>query len=90
VPDETKAREDRLAEKVGIKTPRPQVSAPARHDVEDWAPPRRSTSAVDLPVKVASRATSLGVDVARRAIGAGLGVAGGVTNRARGLLGRRF
>jgi hypothetical protein len=86
---EDQTREDKLAEKVGIKTPPPRASAPARDDVEDWAPAQDPTSVVDLPVKVAARATSLGVDVARRAIGAGLGVAGGVTNRARGLLGRR-
>ncbi len=81
-PDE-RAREDALAEKVGIKPP-PKVAPPAREEPEDWAPAENG-SLVELPVELAGRAAGLGLGVARRAVGAGLEVAGAVTGRIRGL-----
>jgi hypothetical protein len=86
---EGQTREDKLAEKVGIKRPEPRAAAPPPEETQEWAPSRDSASVADLPVKLAARATSLGFGVARRTIGAGLGLAGGVTNRATRLLGRR-
>jgi uncharacterized membrane protein len=79
-----KAREDALAEKVGIKRQEPSV-APPPEKREDWAPQDGSTSLVELPVKIAGRAAGLGLGVARRAVGVGLEVAGAVTGRLRGL-----
>jgi hypothetical protein len=78
-----KAREDTLAEKVGIK--QETRAAPPPPEREDWAPEDGSTSLVELPVKIAGRAAGLGIGVARRAVGAGLDVAGAVTGRIRGL-----
>ncbi len=81
-PDD-RAREDALAEKVGIKPP-PKAAPPAREEPEDWAPAENG-SIVELPVKLAGRAAGLGLGVARRALGAGFEVAGAVTGRIRGL-----
>ena len=78
------AREDKLAEKVGIKRPAPEPAAPPADDPEDWAP-HENGSIVELPIKVASRAAGLGIGVTRRAVGVGLGVAGAVAGRVRGL-----
>jgi uncharacterized membrane protein len=86
--DEAQEREDRLAEKVGIKSPPPRVAAPTPDDSQDWSPQEGSTSIIELPVKVAGRAAGLGVGVARRAVGVGVGVAGAVTGRAARLIGR--
>jgi hypothetical protein len=84
-PDETKAREDKLAEQVGIKQPAPKAPAPPLAEREEWTPRSDSTSLVELPVKVAGRAAGLGIGMARRAAGAGLGLAGAATDRLRGL-----
>jgi uncharacterized membrane protein len=78
------AREDKLAEKVGIKRPAPEPAALPPDDPEDWAS-HENGSIVELPIKVASRAAGLGIDVTRRAVGVGLGVAGAVAGRVRGL-----
>ncbi len=80
------AREDALAEKVGIKqAPRSAPGPPVR---EDWPPQDGSTSLVELPVKIAGRAAGLGFGLARRTVGAGLEVAGAVKGRAERLIGR--
>jgi uncharacterized membrane protein len=84
----TTAREDKLAEKVGIKRPAPQVPVPPPDEREEWVPPDGSTSIIELPVKVAGRAAGLGFGVARRAIGVGLGAAGAVRGRASRVIGR--
>lgn len=84
---DTKAREDTLAEKVGVKQPAPRAAAPRPAEPEDWASSGNG-SIVELPVKVAGRAAGLGLGVARRAVGTGLGVAGAVTNRVSRLVGR--
>jgi uncharacterized membrane protein len=86
--DEAKDREDRLAEKVGIKSPAPRIPAPPPDDSQEWSRPQGSTSIIELPVKVAGRAAGVGVGVARRAVGVGVGVAGAVTDRAARLIGR--
>jgi hypothetical protein len=86
-PREEGAREDKLAEKVGIKPPQPRAATPPPANTEEWAP-HESGSLVELPVKVASRAAGLGLGVARRAIGVGLGVGGAITDRAARALGR--
>ena len=78
------AREDKLAEKVGIKRPAPEPAALPPDDPEDRAS-HENGSIVELPIKVASRAAGLGIDVTRRAVGVGLGVAGAVAGRVRGL-----
>jgi len=79
-----RAREDTLAEKVGIKPAAPAPPEPPRDETEDWAP-HENGSIVELPIKVASRAAGLGIGVTRRAVGVGLGVAGAVAGRVRGL-----
>jgi uncharacterized membrane protein len=84
---DTKAREDTLAEKVGVKRPAPAAPPPPR-EPEDRGSQDGSTSLVELPVKIAGRAAGLGFGVARRAVGAGLDVAGAVKGRADRLLGR--
>jgi uncharacterized membrane protein len=83
--NQTRAREDKLAEKVGIKQPEPKLAPPSPAETEGWAPNGGETSIVELPVKVAGRAAGLGVGVARRAVGMGIGVAGAVAGRVRGL-----
>jgi len=83
---EVNSREDKLAEKVGIKQETP--AAPPPPEPEDWAPHDGSTSLVDLPVKVAGRAAGLGFGVARRTVGVGLEVAGAVKGRATRMLRR--
>jgi len=83
---EDSSREDKLAEKVGIKQPAPKAPPPPRE--EEWASSDGSTSLVALPVHIAGRAAGLGVGVARRAVGTGLEVAGAVTNRVSRLIGR--
>jgi hypothetical protein len=82
--NEGKAREDALAEKVGVKRPEPSV-APPPSEREDWAPQDGSASLVELPVKLAGRAAGLGFGLARRTVGVGLEVAGAVTGRLRAL-----
>jgi hypothetical protein len=82
------SREDKLAEKVGIKRHAPEAPAPPPDETEDWGSPDGSTSIIELPVKVAGRAAGLGLGVARRAVGVGVGVAGAVTGRAARLIGR--
>jgi uncharacterized membrane protein len=82
-----KAREDALAEKVGIKQ-ESRVAAQPRREPDDWAPQDGSPSLVELPVKVAGRAAGLGIGVARRTVGVGLEVAGAVKGRAERLIGR--
>jgi uncharacterized membrane protein len=81
-----KTREDKLAEKVGIKRTTPEP-APPPPEPGDWAP-SGNDSIVELPVKLAARAAGLGLGVARRSIGVGLEVAGAVTGRAARLIGR--
>jgi len=86
--DETRAREDKLAEKVGIRR-EPPVAQPVRpNDREDWGAPT-GDSIVELPMKVAGRVAGLGLGAARRTVGVGLGVAGALTDRAARLAGRR-
>jgi uncharacterized membrane protein len=80
------SREDKLAEKVGIKQPTPPPAAPP--PTEDWDTADSSSSIVALPVHIAGRAAGLGIGVARRAVGAGLEVAGAVKGRADRLIGR--
>jgi uncharacterized membrane protein len=82
------SREDKLAEKVGIKQPATEPPVPPPDVREEWGPPDGSTSIIELPVKVAGRAAGLGFGVARRAIGVGLGAAGAVRGRAARLIGR--
>jgi hypothetical protein len=82
-----KEREDKLAEKVGIKRPPPVPATPPAMEREDWAP-HDNGSIVELPLKVAGRAAGLGIGVARRAVGAGVDVAGAVTDRAARILRR--
>jgi uncharacterized membrane protein len=79
------AREDELAEKVGIKPSRREAAAPPPTEAEDRSANDDSTSLIELPVKVASRAAGLGFGLARRTVGVGLEVAGAVTGRLRGL-----
>jgi len=83
-----KAREDALAEKVGIKQETRATHSPP--EPEEWAPQDDSTSLVELPVKIAGRAAGLGIGAARRAVGVGLDVAGSVSGRIRGLTRDRF
>jgi len=80
---EGNGREDRLAEKVGIKTEAP--AAPPAPEPENRAQEDSEESLVELPVKIAGRAAGLGIGVARRAVGTGLEVAGAVTDRLRRL-----
>src|SRR5829696_6901601 len=86
--DEVQAREDKLAEKVGIKRAAPQPPPVRRDEPEDWPPPQED-SIVELPMKVAGRVAGLGLGVARRTVGVGLGIAGALTDRAARLAGRR-
>jgi hypothetical protein len=86
--NQTKAREEKLAENVGIKQPAPRTVAPPPDDSQAWAPEPDSTSIIELPVKVAGRAAGLGVGVARRSVGVGIGLASAVTDRAARLIGR--
>ena len=83
---EDSSREDKLAEKVGIK--QETRAAPPPPQTEEWAPQDGSTSLVELPMKVAGRAAGLGLGVARRTVGVGLEVAGAVKGRAERLIGR--
>jgi hypothetical protein len=87
--DRSNVREAELAEKAGIKAPRPapqRTAAPG--GTEEYAAANESGSLTELPVKIAGRAAGLGFGVARRAVGAGLSVAGAVTDRAARLVGR--
>jgi len=84
--DRAKTREAELAEKAGIKAPRPRPPAP--DTTEGYATAHEGGSLIDLPVKLAGRAAGLGFGVARRAVGAGVEVAGAVTGRAARMLGR--
>ena len=83
-----KAREEKLAEKAGVKQPE-RAAAPPPSQPEDRAPQDGSTSLVELPVKLAGRAAGLGFGLARRTVGVGLEVAGAVSDRLRRLAGDR-
>jgi uncharacterized membrane protein len=83
-----KAREDKLAEKVGIKQPEPEAPAPLPAEPEDWGANGGDTSIVELPVKVAGRAASMSLGAARRAVGLGLKLPREVLHRAERLAGR--
>jgi hypothetical protein len=83
--DQAKTREDKLAQKVGIKRSAPEPVASPPREREDWAA-HDNGSIVELPLKMAGRAAGLGIGVARRAVGVGVGVAGAVTDRATRIL----
>jgi hypothetical protein len=60
-------REGKLAEKVGIKHPAPEV-APPPEDTEEWAPRQGSNSVAEMPAQLVGRAAGLGRRVAHEGV----------------------